>query len=485
MSENIFNPTFSIVLSKKQCDDNCNKYCKSVNHSATCKKKHRTFFTKNVVKVNIIESDDNMVIKTEFVCEKCKICYFARNSLWYHRKKCKGEINLFIKHATCIKKEITLENNLDDTLLDSANVKSIEPNVTIIEQKMAFIEPNVKVLEPNVFVCNNCEKQYALKNSLWYHRKKCVSTVTKHKISLGKTLEIIEQDITPVFLVCNSVTENNKPLLEPKQITLEQKLFTCKKCNKGYTSKNSLWYHRKKCLDELNNTNIKNPVNAVNVVNVVNDTNIQNFSELLTKLVSQNNEFMQQIVELQKNNGNNNSNNNSNNNINVTNNNNNFNLNVFLNETCKDAINLTDFVDSLVLGINDLEETSRLGYAKGISKIFINGLNKLDVCKRPLHCSDLKRNTIYIKDDNQWTKENNDKQSLTKAIKQVSHKNIKNIFEWQKMNPSYNDSNSKQNDRYNKIICESMSGSSKEEQMDNYDKIIKNITKEIVIDKIA
>jgi hypothetical protein len=466
MSENIFNQSFSIVLSKNHCDDKCNKYCKSVNHSTTCKKNNRTKFTKNVVKLNIIEPDDNMVTKTEFVCEKCKICYFARNSLWYHRKKCKGENNLFIKHDTCIKKEITLENNLDVILLDNKNMKSIEPNMTIIEQKMAFIEPKVKVLEPNVFVCNNCEKQYALKNSLWYHRKKCVSTVTKHKINLGKTLEIIEQDITPIFSVCNSVTENNKTLLEPKQITLEQKLFTCKKCNKGYTSKNSLWYHRKKCLDELNNTNIKN------AVKVVNDTNIQNFSELLTKLVSQNNEFMQQIVELQKNNGNNNSTNNSN-------------LNVFLNETCKDAINLTDFVDSLVLGINDLEETSRLGYAKGISKIFINGLNKLDVCKRPLHCSDLKRNTIYIKDDNQWTKENNDKQSLTKAIKQVSHKNIKNIFEWQKMNPSYNDSNSKQNDRYNKIICESMSGSSKEEQMDNYDKIIKNITKEIVIDKIV
>ena len=273
---------------------------------------------------------------------------------------------------------------------------------------------------------------------------------------------------------------NNK--IEPNVATLgDKKQMKCDNCNKVYTARSSLWYHRKKCVNTVANQEENVEICNTTLEQAKATTETQIFSELLTKLVEQNNEFIKQIVELQKNS----TSISSGNNISVTNNvnSNNFNLNIFLNEKCKDAINLSDFVDSLVLGIGDLEETARLGYANGITKIFINGLNKLDVCKRPLHCSDFKRNTIYIKDDNQWTKETHEKINLTKAIKEVSNKNIKNIFEWQKMNPEYSDYNSKQNDRYNKIICEAMSGSSKEEQINNYEKIIKNISKEIVIDK--
>jgi hypothetical protein len=276
-----------------------------------------------------------------------------------------------------------------------------------------------------------------------------------------------------------NISNNN---IESNVATLgDKKTIKCDNCNKVYTARSSLWYHRKKCINPLSNQEENVDFCKVTTDQTKVSTETQIFSELLTKLVEQNNEFIKQIVELQKNS----TSISSGNNINVTNNvnSNNFNLNIFLNEKCKDAINLTDFVDSLVLGISDLEETARLGYANGITKIFINGLNKLDVCKRPLHCSDLKRNTIYIKDDNQWTKETDDKLNLTKAIKEVSNKNIKNIFEWQKKNPEYSDYNSKQNDKYNKIICEAMSGSSKEEQINNYERIIKNISKEIVIDK--
>lgn len=197
------------------------------------------------------------------------------------------------------------------------------------------------------------------------------------------------------------------------------------------------------------------------------------------KLIDQNQELSKQLVELSKN-----SKPNTTNNVNNNCNNNSFNLNFYLNDTCKDAININEFVDSLVLSVNDLEETARVGYANGISKIFINGLQKLDVSKRPLHCSDLKRNTLYVKNENQWIKETDEKPILTKAIKQVANKNIKNIFEWQKSNPEYNDPDSKQNDKYNKIICESMSGSTKEEQLKNYEKIVSNVVKEVVIEKI-
>ena len=174
---------------------------------------------------------------------------------------------------------------------------------------------------------------------------------------------------------------------------------------------------------------------------------------------------------------------NSNNTINTTNSNNSFNLQFFLNDTCKDAMNIMDFVGQLQVGIKDLEETGRLGYAEGISKIFINGLKQINISDRPLHCSDSKRETIYIRDKNQWSKENEEKSLLTNAIKHVAHKNMKQISEWTKINPEYKDSSSKQNDRYLKIVCESMCGTTEEETEKNYNKIIKNITKETVIDK--
>lgn len=169
----------------------------------------------------------------------------------------------------------------------------------------------------------------------------------------------------------------------------------------------------------------------------------------------------------------------------VTNNTNNqFNLNVFLNDKCKDALNLDDFVDSLQLKIKDLEETARLGYSDGISRIFINGLKELDIFKRPIHCSDLKRETLYIRDQNVWEKDDEQKTKLSKAIRAIGRKNMKQIFEWQKLYPEYNDSSSKQNDKYNKLICNTMNGSTKEEQECNLNKIIRNITKEVVINKV-
>jgi hypothetical protein len=170
-------------------------------------------------------------------------------------------------------------------------------------------------------------------------------------------------------------------------------------------------------------------------------------------------------------------------NTNTTNNHTHFNLNVFLNETCKDAINLMDFVNSLQVKLKDLENTSKLGYAEGISNIFINGLNELEVHKRPIHCSDLKREILYIKDEDLWEKEDEDKTKLTKAIKIIGSKNMNQISEWQKENPEYNNPESKQSDRYMKMICNAMSGSTKEEQNNNIQKVIRNVAKEVVIDK--
>jgi hypothetical protein len=246
--------------------------------------------------------------------------------------------------------------------------------------------------------------------------------------------------------------------------------FICS-CGKQYQHRQGLWRHHKKC-------------SIISCKEDLNDSAKQ--QQLIEYLLKENSEFKQlmleqnkSMIEIAKNAGNNN------NSHNTTNNNstNNFNLNFFLNETCKNAMNIMDFVAQLQVGIKELEDTGRLGFSEGISKIFINGLKQLDVSDRPIHCSDSKREVVYIKDKDQWNKETEDKTILTNAIKHVAHKNMKQISEWTKGNPEFNDSTSKQNDRYLNIVCESMSGSSQEETNKNYNKIIKNIVKGTIIDK--
>jgi hypothetical protein len=242
---------------------------------------------------------------------------------------------------------------------------------------------------------------------------------------------------------------------------LSKKTYICDNCKNEYKTSSGLWKHKNNC-------------------KINENTEIQITTDLVIKLIEQNKELQQTLIEqnktmmgLAEKAGNN---------INF-NNNKTFNLNVFLNETCKDAINLTDFVNQIQVSIKDLEETGTLGYAEGISKVFIKNLNDIDYNMRPIHCSDSKRETLYIKDDNQWTKDDEQKTTITKAIKQVAHKNIKQISEWQKLNPEYSDPDSKQNDKYMKIVLNSMSGTTEQEQKNNINKIISKVAKEVTINK--
>ena len=142
----------------------------------------------------------------------------------------------------------------------------------------------------------------------------------------------------------------------------------------------------------------------------------------------------------------------------------------------------SEFIDSIKVQLPDLENTGRVGYVEGVSKILIKNLNELDTFKRPIHCSDLKREVLYIKDHDNWEKDN-DKTHLLQAIKDVGNKNIKQISEWQKINPQFRDPESKQNDQYLTMLCNVMSGGSTDEILKNYEKIVKNISKVVVIDK--
>ena len=266
----------------------------------------------------------------------------------------------------------------------------------------------------------------------------------------------------------HTMTLKHKRLVNASNLLVEKinhnKFVCC--CGKSYCHDSSYYRHKKKC-------NITtNTIAQVLIKDEMSD------KELIQYLIKENSEFKQlmldqnrQMIELAKNSGHHNYN---------TTNNNNFNLNFYLNETCK---NIMDFVSQLNVSIKDLEDTGRLGYAEGISKIFINGLKQMNVSDRPIHCSDLKRETLYIKDNNEWNKETENKVILTNAIKHVAHKNMKQIPEWTKIHPEYKDSKSKENDRYLQIVSESMSGTNEDETNKNYSKIIKNLVKETVIDK--
>jgi hypothetical protein len=190
---------------------------------------------------------------------------------------------------------------------------------------------------------------------------------------------------------------------------------------------------------------------------------------IIAKLLIDNQEFKQlileqnkQLIELASK---------TTNTTNITNNNK-FNLNVFLNSTCKDAVNMSDFIKMLTVTMEDLERTGKLGFIEGITGVIIRKLRELDVHKRPIHCNDLKRETLYV-----------NKPKLLSAIQSVSNKNIKQLQQWKDENPDCVEPTSSKNDDYLYMFKHSMGGATEEEEGKNIQKVMKNIIKEVVIDK--
>lgn len=298
----------------------------------------------------------------------------------------------------------------------------------------------------------------------------------------------------------------NSYILAQNNDTLSPKLakkYVCD-CGKEYKYRQGIYAHRKTC-NKINNCcennsehneayepeTIKEDKDKVlkNIVLEVinqNNSNSNSNNELIQYLINENKEFKNLILEIVKKDSLtiNNTNNNTNNNISNCNNKS-FNLNFFLNEQCKDALNINEFVDSIKMNLSDLEEFAHVGYADGVSNIFVKGINALDVHKRPIHCSDTKREVLYIKNNNEWIKETDDKPLVKDAIKRVAFKNIRQINEWVKENPTCKDTRTKKFDQYNKLVMNSMSGVTEEEQKNNIDKIVKNVTKAVTIDKYA
>jgi len=280
----------------------------------------------------------------------------------------------------------------------------------------------------------------------------------------------------------NLETQFIKIQQNPENLNLsESEVFECGKCDKSFKSRSGLWKHCNKCFKKTTNSDQTHNL----IVNLIKEN-----SEFKEMLMHQNKTFLdlasmqhQSIVDLShkqvQNVGNTNIGNATITNMNKPK----FNLNFFLNETCKDAMNIMDFVDQVEITFQDLEETGRLGYAEGMSKIIVNALDKIKESCRPIHCSDLKREVLYVKDNDVWCKDQESKDKLLKAVKHISHKNFKKINEWAELHPGCKESDSRNNEKYLNIVGNSMSGGTDGEATNNYGKILKTIMKRVVIAK--
>ena len=262
---------------------------------------------------------------------------------------------------------------------------------------------------------------------------------------------------------------------------LEQKnadpKYVCKYCEKVYKARNSLWYHENRCDKKICTNTILDPTEILDddnkLISLILDVVKSN-----SELQKQNQDFQQQMLELCKNGINNNS-------VNQVNSNNKtFNLNVFLNEQCKDAMNIMEFVDSIKLDLSDAEMVGKLGYINGISNIIIKHLKALDVHMRPVHCTDLKRETLYVKYQDVWEKEGDDNKLIRKAIKHISSKNHNAAETFKEIHPDCMEYNSKHGDHFLKLRIEALGGSGND-SYEGHSKIIKNIAKAVTIDKTA
>ena len=241
----------------------------------------------------------------------------------------------------------------------------------------------------------------------------------------------------------------------------------CKNCGKEYESRSGLWRHEKKCDVKI----IKKEEYS--------ESDIKILTNLVLEVVKSNSDLQKQMLDVCKNTSNTN---NSHNNINHSNNKT-FNLQFFLNEQCKDAMNIMDFVDTIQLKISDMERIGELGYVEGISSIIMENLNGMDIYKRPIHCSDAKREIMHIKDKGIWEKDtvNNDK--MRKAIKHITWLNSKLLFAWAADHPGVIYSDHKLNDKYSEMVLEAMGGKRNKTMEEGEAKIIKKISKMVLIDK--
>jgi len=387
--------------------------------------------------------------------------------------------------------------------------------------------------EPKIFYCESCDYSTFNNSDFKKHiatRKHILGVNNDGTAMLGKEKLV---HITNYSCSYCRFTTINKTNYEDHLLTKKHQKnsmgetkvpqYKCSQCNKEYINYNAFWKHKKHCLinidtqqeiqqelneipdtiEPLQNTFVSGNVitkemftpllfmevlkqsKELQEVLVEQNKELQNKllekeNELLeqnNKLLEQNKEYHKEIIELTKKQT-------TVTNINSNNTNNNqFNLQFFLNETCKDAMNIVDFVNSLKLTTDDFETTGKLGFVEGISRIFIKELKKLETEKLPIHCTDLKRETVYIKDNDKWEKENNEKQKLKWTIDRIAELNLVQHHNWQEKYPVCIENNTKENEYFFKLAAVALGGKGEDEKDKYRDKIMRNVLKEVVLDK--
>ena len=276
---------------------------------------------------------------------------------------------------------------------------------------------------------------------------------------------------------CQTIKHNQEIFIDDFSVNIEKsqsKKYLCPKCNKSYKDNSGLWKHKKTCVLSKELVQEKDIMPS-------SENEIKMLTDLVLDVVKQNQELTNKIVDICKTGLNTNQTNNISN-SNINSNNKTFNLQFFLNETCKNAMNITDFINSLQLQLSDLENVGKLGYVDGISSIIVKNLNALDETTRPIHCTDKKRETFYIKDEDKWEKDDREKKKIKNVINNIAYKNERLLQKFKELHPGCNFSDSKYADQYSKLVIEAMGGAGNNDA-EKADKIIRKIAKEVTIDK--
>ena len=414
---------------------------------------------------------------------------FAKRK-YQHKASC-NNLNNKLKIYTIIREKGGWDNW---TMIEIAKYNCKDHTEARIKEQEHYdeLKPSLNSCPPYVnlvkYHCNICNIKYSNQNDIDNHNntkkhKNKLICIENNKVNItpdtSKLFTENSQKSLPKFVckMCDyytsKKTDYDKHILTLKHIKLHNlltnvainsqgdasKKHVCE-CGKKYSHRQSLFTHKKKCKLEQD-------------IKPNNDSK----DVLVEYLMKENTELKQMIIDVCKNVNVNNSFNTTNNSHNKT-----FNLNVFLNETCKDAMNIMDFVNSIQLQLSDLESVGKLGFIEGISNIITTNLKALDITQRPVHCTDNKRETIYVKDENKWEKEDDQKNKIRKAIKKIATKNMCLLPKFKEAHPDCNRSSSKYSDQYNKIVIEACGGRG-DNDLEKEDKIIRNIAKLVTIDK--
>ena len=301
---------------------------------------------------------------------------------------------------------------------------------------------DIKILKnPKEYICNDC------------------NYITKYKKDFNKHL------LTAKHIKITNIKNNI--------LIIPSKKFICN-CGKEYKNRQGLFKHKKSCTYKPENIIQENPIINTNMIIDI----IKENQEIKKLLIEQNN----QVIELHKENNilinklvEKESITTINNTNNTNNNNQKFNLNFFLNDTCKDAMNIKDFIDNIKITFEELLNIGDTGFVNGVSDIFIKRLQNLDITKRPIHCTDVKRDIIYLKNEDTWNKDDKENTNLKDVIKKVEYKNVKALRSWCNENPVHNENDNLLRD---KIYLQALQGDEK-----NVEKVLKNISKEVIIEK--